>query len=393
MIVCRTLGGLEVTLAGDPPPAELTWRKHLALLIYLARSPLGRTREHLAGLLWADRPAASARHSLNVALHTVRRHAGGASIEADGNAIRLAPGIVRLDVNELDAFVGRADWRAAARLVRGEFMEGFSLADAPAFEAWLSAERETWRQRSVEALVSRGEQLAAGGHAREALAVALRAAALDPSSEIAARTVMRASVLAGHAEGGLEHYRAFDRLAARNGAGPGPELAALASRVRAECRVRRDGASDRRATAEGRLPPIGREAELQRLLEALSSARATPRASALIVEGAVGMGKTSMLNEVLVRARLEGMAVILARPIEDDAGDAWSGALALARGGLVEAAGAAGPAPGALAAFAGMGPAGRSRPRSVRARRLGRSVQRWASYCVPPPSPSRSFSR
>src|SRR6185312_2024037 len=71
MIVCRTLGPPELTLGGAIAPAELTWRKHLALLVYLARSPRGRTREHLAGLLWADRPESSARHSLNVALHAV----------------------------------------------------------------------------------------------------------------------------------------------------------------------------------------------------------------------------------------------------------------------------------------------------------------------------------
>ena len=34
-----------------------------------------------------------------------------------------------------DVFV--PDWGAAVRLVTGEFMAGFSVPDAPAFEAWL----------------------------------------------------------------------------------------------------------------------------------------------------------------------------------------------------------------------------------------------------------------
>src|SRR3989442_14876222 len=114
MIVCRTLGPPEVTLDGELPPPELTWRKHVALLVYLARSPRGRTREHLAGLLWADSRESSARHSLNVALHTVRRHAGDASIDAMGSTVRLSPGTVWLDVEELEACAARGDWGAAA---------------------------------------------------------------------------------------------------------------------------------------------------------------------------------------------------------------------------------------------------------------------------------------
>src|SRR5262245_29373564 len=127
MIACRTLGPPEVTMDGGLAPPELTWRKHLALLVYLARSPRGRTREHLAGLPWADRPEASARHSLNVALHAVRRFVGDASVETSASVVRLAPGVVRLDVDQLEAAAARRDWGAGAQLVVGEFMEGFAV--------------------------------------------------------------------------------------------------------------------------------------------------------------------------------------------------------------------------------------------------------------------------
>ena len=63
MITCRTLGPIEVTVDGEPAPSEMLWRKHLALLIYLARSPRQtRSRDHLTGLLWADRSEPAARH-------------------------------------------------------------------------------------------------------------------------------------------------------------------------------------------------------------------------------------------------------------------------------------------------------------------------------------------
>ena len=74
VILCHTLGPVEVTLDGGPAPAELLWRKNLALLIYLARSPRRtRSRDHLVGLLWGDRGETAARHSLSEALRVIRR--------------------------------------------------------------------------------------------------------------------------------------------------------------------------------------------------------------------------------------------------------------------------------------------------------------------------------
>src|SRR5207244_11679405 len=73
MIVVRALGPAEVSVNGAAAPAKLLWKKNLALLMYLARSPKGvRTREHLTGLLWGDKPGEKARHSLNEAVHVLR---------------------------------------------------------------------------------------------------------------------------------------------------------------------------------------------------------------------------------------------------------------------------------------------------------------------------------
>ncbi len=72
MISLKTLGPLEVRVDGHEAPRELLWRKNLALLIYLARSPdRRRTREHLVGVFWGDKPDSSARHSLNEALRVI----------------------------------------------------------------------------------------------------------------------------------------------------------------------------------------------------------------------------------------------------------------------------------------------------------------------------------
>lgn len=57
MIHCETLGPPLVRLDDGSVPADLQWRKNLALLVYLARSPKRRrARDHLIGLLWGDQP-------------------------------------------------------------------------------------------------------------------------------------------------------------------------------------------------------------------------------------------------------------------------------------------------------------------------------------------------
>ena len=82
MILCRTLGPVELSVDGSPAPPELLWRKHLALLVYLARSPRRtRSREQLVAMLWGDRTESAARHSLSEALRVIRRHAGDAAVD------------------------------------------------------------------------------------------------------------------------------------------------------------------------------------------------------------------------------------------------------------------------------------------------------------------------
>ena len=72
----------------------------------------------------------------------------------------------------------------------------------------------------------------------------------------------------------------------------------------------------------------------------------------LLIEGEAGVGKSRLLDEMLALLRLDGMPVASARAVEGDLADPWSGALALARGGLVEIPGVTAAPPTALAAFA-----------------------------------------
>ena len=352
MIVCRTLGPVEVLINGGFPPAELLWRKNLALLVYLARSPRrGRAREHLMGLLWADKPEASARHSLNEAVRVLRRSLGEDVVQTDARQVRLAAGAIELDVDRLERYASESEWCAGAALVAGEFMEGFAVPGSSGFEDWLAEERHRWRSCSVEALLQCAGDRLARGQAREAAAIARQAVGLDPHSDLAARAAMRSLALAGERAAALDCYGSFEaRLREELGLEPQPETAALAHRIQRE-RPAPSPVATRSSPVDPPVPLVGRARELEKLLEAAERCRRQQRAVTLVLEGDAGMGRTRLLQELLERLRLDGAAVAAVRAVEADRQDPWSGIRALARGGLLEASGLAAAPSSALAAF------------------------------------------
>jgi DNA-binding SARP family transcriptional activator len=355
VILCRTLGPVDVSVDGGPAPPDLLWRKHLALLVYLARSPRRvRTRDHLVGLLWGDRTEAAARHSLSEALRVIRRTAGEASVDTTSGQVRLAPGFVEVDVDQLEALAAEESWEAAAELIAGEFMEGLAVPEASQFEDWLASERDHWRRRGVEVLVRGSQALALTGRTHDASALAARALALEPTSERALGASLRSLSLAGDRAGALELFDRFrDRLAETLGTEPGEEVQALVERVRRERGVRPEVTT---AWPDGEpvvRPPLeGRDKELGRLLEGVARSARERRPTLLVLEGDSGVGKTRLLEEVLTRLRLDGVSITSARAVEADSAQPWSGVLAVARGGLLDAPGIGTAPPESLASFA-----------------------------------------
>ena len=353
MIRCRALGPVSLTLDDGPPPADLLWKKNLALLIYLARSPhRRRTRDHLIGLFWGDREASPARHSLREAIRVLRRSLGEGAVETIGDQVHLGEQGLELDTEQLERHASAGEWDHAAALVGEEFLEGFSVPDASAFEDWLAAERLFWRRRGCEALVRGAEARSAVGDVEAAVGMARRALQLDPRSERAVRLGMQGHGIAGDRAAGLA---LFDRFAAALGPGrPDAETRALAERLRQERHWKLPAYLATSAPDPGagrRAPLVGATDPLATLTAEWKATTERGRCRLVVLAADPGLGKTRLGEELAVRASLDGAAVVRIRAVPADRVQPWSALVGLARGGLLDALGIGSAPPEALASL------------------------------------------
>ena len=161
---------------------------------------------------------------------------------------------------------------------------------------------EELMREALEALVNRYRQT---GRPRSALESARRLTRLAPLAESGHRQVMECLALLGRRTEALVWFRDLRaRLRDELEVEPEPETVAL---VRS---IRRSRVAP--STMEpGRLPLVGREAELATLRRCLDLA-ARGRANAVLLEGQAGLGKSRLLEECAAAAKWRGMMALRA---------------------------------------------------------------------------------
>ena len=337
---------------GDHEPApDVLWRKNMALLAYLALSPgLARSREHLLGLLWPEKPQDKARHSLNEALRRLRAGLGVERVLSEGETVRLSDVGLHVDALEIRD-PARRDQTAAADMLCREFLEGLVLEDAPAFEEWMSGERRRFRSLGVSLLLDLGEDALAENDFARAQAAARRARTLEPFSEPAISLLLRALVLSGDATGALAAFSEFQQgLKEAIGEEPSPELLGLAERIRTKRWSRATP-----AYADLEPPLIGRN-EAHGTAFSLLEVGVRSGMRCLLVTSDPGMGRTRFLNACAERLALSGASIVTARPLENDLDTPWSTLRILASAGLASMPGVAATAPRSLSVLAALVP-------------------------------------
>lgn len=354
-----TLAGLEVVcfgpptvlLAGQPPPPDVLWRKHLGLLVYLSlATDHTKSRDHLLGLLWPEKSEARARHSLNEAVRRLRTALGPERLVTRGDQLILEREGLVVDALEFDQ-AARSDPERALSGLKGDFLEGFSLDNAPEFDTWVARQRDHYRTRGAELLVDQGERELNRNEFRRARETARRALALHPYFEPGARLLMRTLALSGDSSGALAASHGFaERLSRDLGESPGRSYQALVDRIRRESwRAIPRSPEVEEPKLTGRIPVY--EAVFGQIQRAFSQGPV-----AVVVTGEPGTGKTRLLTEMLDRASLTGAMSALTQPLESDHDAPWSTLRSLMRAGLLNAPGIAATDPDRLSLLASIVP-------------------------------------
>jgi predicted ATPase/two-component SAPR family response regulator len=301
-------------------PITLFNRKAIALVAYLLiESDHAHSREFLLGLLWPDLPTTAAQNNLRVTWahlqKALRTSVSGAQpyLIGDRLTLRFNPlSDYELDVARFRTLIedcrlhSHLDQGSCAEcsvrltqalaLVRGDFLDEFSLGDCLEFDEWLLSQRRHLQVQVTSAL----EQLAAfherAGQLAEAERAIRRLLEYDPLSESAYRQLMRVLARADRRSAALDVYETCRRvLAAELGLAPDVETVKLAEQIRSHALFVSHA-------LHVDLPPVltrffGRQQESARLVDLLS--RRTVRLVTLTGPG--GVGKTLLAIEVAHR--------------------------------------------------------------------------------------------
>jgi TolB-like protein len=236
----KLFGGFEGRLAGGEA-IDLAGQKDRALLAILALSPgTSHPRDKLASLLWSERGDEQARDSLKHALTRLRQVLQPASpppIVADRLSVRLDAADLAIDVARFERLVRTGTPEAlaeAAALYSGDLLDGIGVRD-PAFEAWLTLERQRLRQMVEDALTKLLAQAMAAGAEEQAAAAARRLLTLDPLSEAACRALMQLYAGRDQAAQAVKLYETMrERLQRELGVKPATETTRLYEAIRQE---------------------------------------------------------------------------------------------------------------------------------------------------------------
>jgi len=322
-------------------------RKALGLLVYLTVAGGMHSREQLTALLWPESGQEQGRASLRNTLVYLRNALSETSDSPHLITERDALGFdftsaFELDVHTLQTAFNQArthtpvegleagmrqtllsQFQAAIAQYRGDFLDGFSLDDAPDFDDWMRLQRETWHRRMSGVFERLAQVQFDGGELADASDTTLRWVAHDPLNEAGYLRLMQVHFALGDRTAALHAYETCRSMLAKElHLQPAPETQALAERLRAKVPPRRAPVPTTPTLQTMPIPAIlpsvpliGRVSEYGRLIGAFRAAK-LGLTQVVLLTGEAGIGKTRLATEFLGWAAAHGADVLQGRAFE-----------------------------------------------------------------------------
>lgn len=232
------MGGLGLYLLGslrieqDGEAYDLTSRKGLALIAYLAVEGNRQTRDSLANMFWPDSDQAHARANLRRTLFRLNQTPFSGWLQADGDTLVIHPSQDDyIDIFAFNQLIDCEDTREvqqAVSIYRGNFLSDFYLEDSISFEEWAAVQREAYRRRVLDALHGLTNHYLDQFDFTAAKAGARRQIEIDNLAESAWRQLMEILARQGRrSEAIAEFKRCQEILQEELGVDPSPETQAL----------------------------------------------------------------------------------------------------------------------------------------------------------------------
>ncbi len=233
------LGSPRVLLDGKPFNGFAT-NKAQALLFYLMVTGKPHSRDTLATLLWDGMTDSQAKKNLRTVLPDLRRLLGD-HLLLERQTVAFDPissywldiEMLRRTLTPNHTPMDLATRQMAIDLYQGEFLSGFYVHNAPAFDAWVLEQREQIHTQAVSALTALVDEHAQYANYAAALSANRRLLLLEPWSESVHRQQMILLAQTGERAAALAQYETCKQiLAAEFNVAPLAETTTLYDQIR-----------------------------------------------------------------------------------------------------------------------------------------------------------------
>lgn len=229
-----TFGGIVLRQDGGPHAGAASQRRRLALLAITAAAA-GRpvSREKLLAFLWPESDTERARHALSQSLHAIQRALDVEGLFVGTDSVHLEPALITSDVQDVEEAAEQGAHQRVVGLMKGPFLDGFHINDAPEFERWVEAQRMRFAGQFVASLEALAVEASARADHGASAAWWRRLTAEQPTNARYVAGLMKALADAGDRVGALLQASVYE-AAVRDewDSEPDPIVTTLAEQLR-----------------------------------------------------------------------------------------------------------------------------------------------------------------